>query len=128
MTSQPGGAPAPETQPATDTQPDPATQPAGPADCPYLGVLDDARTHFSFTTVDHRCFSASKSREIDVAHQAAMCLGASYATCGRYVPMPMPGSSARRPGSGRARLLAFALMGLLVVIVVVGMVYVVPQT
>jgi len=59
---------------------------ANPAVCPYLGLVDDPRTHFAFATGAHRCHSGSRPEGIEVSHQAALCLTAGYVACPRYIP------------------------------------------
>lgn len=58
---------------------------ANPGVCPYLGLVDDPRTHFAFATTAHRCHSGSRPERIEVSHQGALCLSADYAACQRYV-------------------------------------------
>jgi LysM repeat protein len=58
---------------------------ANPAVCPYLGLVDDPRTHFAFATTAHRCHSGAHPEPIEVSHQGALCLSADYAACQRYV-------------------------------------------
>ena len=83
----------------------PANAPAAanPAVCPYLGLVDDPRTHFAFATTAHRCHSGSHPERIEVSHQGALCLSADYAACQRYV---LPASAAARlamtPGRAEA--------------------------
>jgi len=52
--------------------------------CPYLGLAADPRTHFAFSTVDHRCHSGKRPRAVEVTHQVAVCLSANYPACRRY--------------------------------------------
>lgn len=77
------------------------TPPAGPAPadsfcCPHLGLVDDRETRYLFPSPGHRCFAARKPQEVGEAHQAAWCLVAAHAGCGRFTP-PVPAGE-RRPG------------------------------
>ena len=52
--------------------------------CPLLGLPDDPVTRFSYPSVAHRCRATDRPRPIDLAHQAAFCLAATYPDCPRY--------------------------------------------
>ncbi len=57
-----------------------------PPTCPYLGLPDDARTHFSFADPAHRCHVKAKLVPIDLGHQGSFCLTPQFPACKRYVP------------------------------------------
>ena len=59
--------------------------------CPLLGLPDDRVTRFSYPSVAHRCHAASKPRPIDLGHQAAFCLVATFPECARYRAAVAPG-------------------------------------
>ena len=76
----------PEANAATDEDPVPARSiGADPIVCPYLGLVDDPRTHFSFPTAGHRCGSPRGPKVIELTHQASLCLAADYRACRRFV-------------------------------------------
>ena len=76
---------------------------ANPVVCPYLGLVDDPRTHFAFATTAHRCHSGPHPERIEVSHQAALCLSADYAACQRYVvPSAAAAGLAVTPGRAEA--------------------------
>ena len=66
------------------------------ASCPLLGLPDDRVTRFSFPSVAHRCYAANRPRPIDLGHQAAFCLAATFPDCDRYRPAVAPGRQPRR--------------------------------
>jgi hypothetical protein len=71
--------------------------------CPLLGLPDDPVTRFSFPSVAHRCRATDRPRPIDLAHQAAFCLAATYPDCPRYqaaaAPRPSVAAKAARPST-----------------------------
>ncbi len=66
--------------------------------CPYLGLPDDPRSHFTFPDRAHRCWAKKKPADIDPGYQASFCLGESHTACERF-------RSAERPLPAPARLL-----------------------
>jgi hypothetical protein len=60
--------------------------------CPLLGLPDDPVTRFSFPSVAHRCRATDRPRPIDLAHQSAFCLAATYPDCPRYQAAALPRS------------------------------------
>ena len=52
--------------------------------CPYLGLVDDAATHFMFASPGHRCHVAGKVKKISLPHQGAYCLSETFQTCPRF--------------------------------------------
>jgi LysM domain len=67
--------------------------------CPLLGLPDDPSTRFSYPSVAHRCRATDRPRPIDLGHQAAFCLAATYPDCPRYLAAAAP----RRSGGDRAK-------------------------
>ena len=68
---------------------------AEPPSCPLLGLPDDPVSRFSYPSVAHRCRADNRPRPIDLGHQGAFCLAATYPECPRYQAAPAPG----RPGA-----------------------------
>ena len=62
--------------------------------CPLLGLPDDRVTRFSYPTAAHRCHATSRPRPIDLGHQAAFCLAATFPECVRYRTVVAPGRQA----------------------------------
>lgn len=72
--------------------------------CPFLGLVDDRESRFSYPEAGHRCFSTDRETEITLEHQAAYCFSARYGTCSRFVdPKTMPAPAAARPASAAGR-------------------------
>ena len=75
--------------------------------CPYLGLPDDARTHFAFATPAHRCHAKRRPAAIDLSHQGSYCLTPDYPACNRFpADARATGPTAARPtldpaGDGR---------------------------
>lgn len=63
-----------------------------PEACPYLGLLDDPRSRFTFASPGHRCHVRSKLFAIDLGHQGSHCLTTGYPACERF---PSPKAAAR---------------------------------
>ncbi len=61
--------------------------------CPFLGLDDDPRTRFTFAGTAHRCYASGRPGTVDLGHQGAFCLTATYPACPRYRPeaAPQPG-------------------------------------
>ena len=55
-----------------------------PPACPLLGLALDPRTRYTFPHAAHRCHAAGSAKKIQRGHQSAVCLSATFATCGRY--------------------------------------------
>ena len=68
-----------------------------PPTCPYLGLPDDDRTHFSFADPAHRCHVKAKLVPIDLGHQGSFCLTPQFPACKRYIPPRTLGAAAERP-------------------------------
>ena len=54
--------------------------------CPYLGLIDDRATRFTFPSTAHRCHATDRPSTIDIAKQGRDCLTAAHVTCPRYRP------------------------------------------
>jgi LysM repeat protein len=67
-----------------------ATPPGTDSVCPWLGLVDDPATHFSFPSTVHRCHADGLA--IEPAKQARDCLTAQHIACARYRP-PAPAAS-----------------------------------
>jgi hypothetical protein len=67
--------------------------------CPYLGLADDADTHFMFATPGHRCRAEREPARISLPHQGQYCLSSDYPTCPIYPVAERAAGSYRRPGS-----------------------------
>lgn len=52
--------------------------------CPYLGVQDDAATHFAWARPGHFCYRVRPPQAINVNHQENNCLNGRYPTCVVY--------------------------------------------
>ena len=83
---------APRSAPAGESV-EPETLPVAPSAsggiptasaCPYLGLVDDAATHFMFASPGHRCHVAGKVEKISLPHQGAYCLSETFQTCPRF--------------------------------------------
>lgn len=55
-----------------------------PTACPYLGLVDDPRTHYMFAVSAHRCHTRTKPEKIDAPHQESFCLSDAFRKCPRY--------------------------------------------
>ena len=49
--------------------------------CPYLGLIEDSRSRFSFPDEAHRCFAANRTTAISLEHQTTFCFDERYPTC-----------------------------------------------
>lgn len=54
--------------------------------CPFLGLMDDSATRFSFPSTVHRCHATRRPSTIDLPKQGRDCLTAEHVTCPRYHP------------------------------------------
>lgn len=54
--------------------------------CPYLGLIDDRATRFTFPSSTHRCHGTKRPSTIDFPKQGRDCLTAEHVTCPRYHP------------------------------------------
>ena len=61
-------------------------RPGVDAACPYLGLIDDRVTRFTFPSTAHRCHATERPSTIDLPKQARDCLTAEHVTCPRYHP------------------------------------------
>ena len=68
--------------------------------CPLLGLPDDPNSRFSFPSVGHRCRASDRLRPIDLGHQSAFCLAATYPDCPRYQAAAAFRGSSVAPGPG----------------------------
>jgi len=72
--------------------------------CPYLGLPDDPRSHFTFPDHAHRCWAKKKVATIEPSYQASFCLGEAHNACDRF-------RKADRPLPPLARLISDAPLG-----------------
>ena len=75
--------------------------------CPYLGLVDDAETHFMFATPGHRCRAERVPARISLPHQGQFCLSSDYRACPIYAAtdQPVAGSHSKpRPAPSRGPL------------------------
>jgi hypothetical protein len=49
--------------------------------CEYLGLVDDAESHATYSTEAHRCYRLPNPTRIASAHQERFCLGANHVDC-----------------------------------------------
>jgi LysM repeat protein len=75
-----------------------------PPACPFVGLVADPATHFSFPHEGHRCRATRLSSTIDLAHQARYCLAADFERCERYL------ARTRRPTAEAAAGRAVAIL------------------
>ena len=54
------------------------------ATCPYLGLFDDPRSHFTFPTEAHRCFAPGRPIQVEPEYQDGYCLSTRYPECKRF--------------------------------------------
>ena len=52
--------------------------------CPYLGVQDDAATHYAWAKPGHFCYRVRPAQAIAVNHQENHCMNGRYPTCVVY--------------------------------------------
>jgi hypothetical protein len=52
--------------------------------CPYLGVQDDAATHYAWAKPGHFCYRVRPPQAIAVSHQENHCMNGRYPTCVVY--------------------------------------------
>lgn len=66
--------------------------------CPYLGLVNDKTSHFSYPEEGHRCFAGKGPTEVTVEHQSGYCLYQTYRSCSRFVePESLPESTPAEP-------------------------------
>jgi LysM repeat protein len=53
-------------------------------ECPYLGVVDDPASHFSFPEPSQRCAATRKPSRINLSYQTNFCLSERHVECPRY--------------------------------------------
>ena len=49
--------------------------------CPHIGLLDDAESHATYATDEHRCYRLDRPTRVAPNHQERYCLGSQYTTC-----------------------------------------------
>jgi LysM repeat protein len=64
--------------------------------CPFLGLVNDRPSHFSFPHPAHRCFARKKAAEIDAQRQQRYCVSWDFPRCDRF-----PSSAIAAPSSSR---------------------------
>jgi LysM repeat protein len=74
-------------------------RPAESPSCPLLGLPDDPVSRFSYPSVAHRCRASDRPRPIDLGHQGAFCLAATYPDCPRYQAAAAPRRSGGTQGA-----------------------------
>jgi LysM repeat protein len=52
--------------------------------CPFLGLVADRRSHFTYPHPGHRCFAKDRPVPTDAGRQARYCLSGDYTDCDRY--------------------------------------------
>lgn len=53
--------------------------------CPYLGLIEDRNSRFSYPEVAHICFANNRKDYISLEHQSNFCFTAKYVACPRFV-------------------------------------------
>ncbi len=53
--------------------------------CPYLGLVKDPGSHYSYPEAEHICLATGEKTPIDLGHQQTFCLGGDFTLCSRYV-------------------------------------------
>src|SRR5665648_1932 len=92
---------------SAERRPADGRRPAELPSCPLLGLPDDPTSRYSFPSVGHRCRAGNRLRPIELGHQGAFCLAATYPECRRYqaaaasagpaaAPLPTSGVSVER--------------------------------
>jgi hypothetical protein len=56
--------------------------------CPYLGLVDDRDTRFSYPEKSHRCYATGRATAISIEHQSGFCLTQDYPSCPQFVESP----------------------------------------
>lgn len=49
--------------------------------CPHLGLIDDAESHATYATDEHRCYRLERPTRIAPNHQERYCLGSQFGAC-----------------------------------------------
>ena len=52
--------------------------------CPYLGLVDDADSHATYSTDAHRCYRLPNPTRVATPHQESFCLTVEHPTCPIY--------------------------------------------
>ena len=78
---------------------DPIATAGSPVACPFLGLPDDAATHFMFAAPGHRCYAGSRPTEIGLPHQGSFCLSAGFRACTRFPATTMATATAGVTGA-----------------------------
>jgi LysM repeat protein len=73
-----------------------------PPACPFLGLVTDPRSHFTYPHPAHRCFAANRPVTADVRRQTTYCLSLDFETCDRYVAWQRKAVTAGPSRSSRA--------------------------
>ena len=114
-----------------------AALPGADVACPYLGLIDDRATRFTYPSAGHRCYATARPSTIDIPKQGRDCLTAEHVTCPRYHPQVLAAptehvridsdlavsrSPGRRAGRRLARiaLILLALIGTVLVGLLIG--------
>jgi LysM repeat protein len=66
--------------------------------CPYLGLADDRRSHFTFPHPGHRCFARDRPTDVDARHQKLYCVSLDFIGCDRYPASQDLAVPSERPG------------------------------
>ena len=67
------------------------TEQRGPSTCPFLGMLDDPQTSFSFPSEWNNCHNSKPVAPVSLTHQDNYCLTEKHGTCPVYL-QDSPGS------------------------------------
>lgn len=92
--------------------------------CPFLGLMDDPKTHFAYPTPGNHCFHSTPALMICPSHQAAVCLEPVHIECPVYqenwqgpLPQALCGEVLSSPPWWRQPL---AWVGVILTLLVVG--------
>jgi LysM repeat protein len=56
--------------------------------CPFLGLVVDRRSRFTYPHPGHRCFATKHPATTDARRQVTSCLSLDFAACDRYPAQP----------------------------------------
>lgn len=67
--------------------------------CPFLGLVEDRASRFSYPEAAHVCFAAKKAQTVSIEHQTELCFTSNFPTCARFVA-PAAQPQPAQPGAG----------------------------
>jgi hypothetical protein len=91
--------------------------------CPYLGVVNDPQTRYSFPETLNCCHRVSHPQRVALDHQGEVCLSGSYSTCPVYAaaewkgPLPKELKGIQHKASQTNTMVSMAVGGLVVVVI-----------